>query len=48
VYFAPPEVGSFVRGQIDRAQAKQSPERRHPYLVLPMPQVDGVTYEGAQ
>jgi hypothetical protein len=48
VYFAPPEVGSFVRGQIDRAQAKQPPERRHDYWVLPLPEVEGVTYGGAQ
>jgi hypothetical protein len=48
VYFAPPEVGSFVRGQIDRAQDKQAPERRHEYWVLPLPEVEGVTYGGAQ
>jgi hypothetical protein len=48
VYFAPPDVGAFVRRHIDRGQERQRPEQRHEYLVLPLPEVEGVTYGGAE
>jgi hypothetical protein len=48
VYFAPPDVGAFVRRHLDRGQERQRPEQRHEYLVLPLPEVEGVSYGGAQ
>jgi hypothetical protein len=42
IYYAPPEVASFLEGQIAQANSPYAAE------VRPLPQVDGTTYGGAQ
>jgi hypothetical protein len=38
VYYAPPEVGTYLDRQLDRIQP------RHPITVRPLPEVPGITY----